>query len=104
MSFYLLASHPYTSLWLAGVAENRLQNIVITLDKVKRFLRQPGQPLGPPLQLLSDEEVSYGVRSAQADSSLAGAVPKVALCQSSMDLPPLGSTATTAGGSAPLVW
>lgn len=41
----------------AGVSENRLQNIVITLDKVKRYLRQPGQPLRPPLQPLSDEEV-----------------------------------------------
>lgn len=51
----------------AGVAENRLQNIVITLDKVKRFLRQPGQPLGPPLQLLSDDEVSQMIEAvAQA--------------------------------------
>ncbi len=39
------------------MSENRLQNIVITLDKVKRYLRQPGQPLRPPLQPLSDEEV-----------------------------------------------
>lgn len=40
-----------------GVAENRLQNIVITLDKVKRYLRQPGQPHGPPLLQLSDAEI-----------------------------------------------
>ena len=41
-----------------GVAETRLQNLAITLDKVKHFLRQPGQPLGPPLRLLNDAETA----------------------------------------------
>ncbi|GMH38444.1 hypothetical protein BSKO_06328 [Bryopsis sp. KO-2023] len=40
-----------------GVSENRLQNIVITLDKIKLSLRQPGQPSGPPLIFLSETEV-----------------------------------------------
>jgi hypothetical protein len=39
-----------------GVVDNRLQNIVITLDKERRYLSQPGQPLEPPLQALSDEQ------------------------------------------------
>ena len=41
-----------------GVAENRLQNLVITLDKVKHVLRQPGQPQGAPLRALSDSEAA----------------------------------------------
>lgn len=40
-----------------GVIANRLQNVVITLDKVKMFLRHPGQPQGPPLRPLTDSEV-----------------------------------------------
>lgn len=28
---------------LQAIAQNRVQQIVITLDKVKHFLRQPGQ-------------------------------------------------------------
>ena len=34
----------------AGVSDNRLQNVVITLDKVKLCLERPGQP-PPPLQM-----------------------------------------------------
>ena len=41
-----------------GLAATRLQNIAITLDKVKHFIRQPGQPLGPPLRLLTDAEMA----------------------------------------------
>jgi len=33
----------------AGVSDNRLQNVVITLDKVKLCLERPGQP-PPPSQ------------------------------------------------------
>lgn len=36
---------------------NRLQNIVITLDKVKMVLAAPGQSQGPAIYLLSDAEV-----------------------------------------------
>ena len=41
-----------------GLAATRLQNVAITLDKVKHFLRQPGQPLAPPLRLLTDTETA----------------------------------------------
>jgi hypothetical protein len=47
-----------------GVAENRLQNLIITLDKVKHVLRQPGQPQGPPLRLLSEAETAAALWSA----------------------------------------
>ncbi|KFM28667.1 putative histone-lysine N-methyltransferase ATXR3 [Auxenochlorella protothecoides] len=40
-----------------GVTANRLQNIVITLDKVKMVLAAPGQSQGPAIYLLSDAEV-----------------------------------------------
>lgn len=40
-----------------GVSENRLQNIVITLDKLKLALRQPCQPESPPLAIVPDKEV-----------------------------------------------
>ncbi|PRW58999.1 putative histone-lysine N-methyltransferase ATXR3 isoform X1 [Chlorella sorokiniana] len=39
-----------------GVVNNRLQNIVITLDKIKRVLQAPNQPQGPCLRPLTDEE------------------------------------------------
>ena len=41
----------------AGVSDNRLQNIVITLDKIKLCLHKSGNTCKPPLRLLSDEEV-----------------------------------------------
>lgn len=40
-----------------GVVANRLQNVVITLDKVRMVLAQSGQPKTPCLRKLSDEEV-----------------------------------------------
>uniref|UniRef100_A0A1D2A1F6 SET domain-containing protein n=1 Tax=Auxenochlorella protothecoides TaxID=3075 RepID=A0A1D2A1F6_AUXPR len=40
-----------------GVTANRLQNIVITLDKVKMVLAAPGQSQSPAIYLLSDAEV-----------------------------------------------
>ena len=40
----------------AGVSDNRLQNVVITLDKVKLCMQQ-GQCRDPPLRVLSDAEV-----------------------------------------------
>lgn len=33
--------------WPAGVSDNRLQNVVITLDKVKLCLERPGEPAHP---------------------------------------------------------
>lgn len=42
-----------------GVAINRVQNVVITLDKLKMFLQTvPGQPQDPMLRLLNDQEVA----------------------------------------------
>lgn len=40
-----------------GVVANRVQNVAITLDKVRTFLSMPGQPEGPVLRPLSDDEV-----------------------------------------------
>ena len=40
-----------------GVVNNRVQNIAITMDKVRAFLSMPGQPQGPVLRALTDEEV-----------------------------------------------
>ena len=40
-----------------GVISNRVQNIVITLDKVRMFLKQPNQTQEPCLRLLDDTEV-----------------------------------------------
>lgn len=40
----------------AGVSDSRLQNVVITLDKVKLCMQQ-GQCCDPPLRFLSDAEV-----------------------------------------------
>lgn len=42
----------------AGVSDNRVQNVVITLDKVKLTLSRPGQCQRPPLRLLDSEEVT----------------------------------------------
>ena len=39
------------------MSDNRLQNVVITLDKVKLCLSKPGQCLNAPLRLLTDSEV-----------------------------------------------
>lgn len=46
-----------------GVSDNRLQNIAITLDKVRLCMQHPGQPQKPPLRLLSDEEAKQHVWS-----------------------------------------
>jgi [histone H3]-lysine4 N-trimethyltransferase ATXR3 len=40
-----------------GVVANRVQNIAITLDKVRMFLSQPGQPKDPVLRPLSDDSI-----------------------------------------------
>jgi hypothetical protein len=42
---------------LAGVSDNRLQNVVITLDKVKLCLGKPGQPLEAPLVMMSAKDI-----------------------------------------------
>ena len=39
--------------------ENRLQNIAITIDKVRMCLKQECQPNGPPLVPLTDEETLW---------------------------------------------
>ena len=39
-----------------GVVANRVQNIAITLDKVRTFLSQPDQPEDPVLRPLTDDE------------------------------------------------
>jgi hypothetical protein len=46
--------------WLgcAGVSDNRLQNVVITLDKIKLCLQKSGNTCKPPLRLLSDAEAT----------------------------------------------
>eukprot|EP00803_Ostreobium_quekettii_P003488 evm.model.scf_39.17 EVM.evm.TU.scf_39.17 scf_39:159856-164351(-) len=41
-----------------GVCDNRLQNIAITLDKVRMCLRQPGQTKTHPLRFLTDEQTT----------------------------------------------
>ena len=40
----------------AGVVATRIQNLVITLDKIKYVLRQPGQCQAPFLRPLTDAE------------------------------------------------
>jgi len=40
-----------------GVIANRVQNIAITLDKVKMFLKQPNQTLDAPLRVMSQQEI-----------------------------------------------
>ncbi|KXZ45516.1 hypothetical protein GPECTOR_53g102 [Gonium pectorale] len=40
-----------------AIAQNRVQQIVITLDKVKHVLRQPDQLQTAPMRLLSEDEV-----------------------------------------------
>lgn len=61
------------------MVENRLQNIVITLDKVKRYLGEPGQPQGPPLHMLTDDEATSflwtGERSIMRRALLHAAAP-----------------------------
>ena len=44
--------------WRTGVSDNRVQNVVITLDKVKLTLSRPGQCQRAPLRLLDSEEVT----------------------------------------------
>lgn len=48
-----------------GVVSNRLQNIVITLDKVRMFLSQPDQPQEPCLRILSEVEAKEHLWSGQ---------------------------------------
>ena len=61
------------------MVDNRLQNIVITLDKVKRYLGEPGQPQGPPLHALTDAEATeflwFGPRSVMRRALLHAAAP-----------------------------
>ena len=41
-----------------GVVMNRVQNIVITLDKIRMVLKQPNQTDEPPLRLITDAQVA----------------------------------------------
>ena len=43
---------------IAGVSDNRVQNVVITLDKVKLTLSRQGQCQRSPLRLLDSDEVT----------------------------------------------
>ena len=43
---------------IAGVSDNRVQNVVITLDKVKLTLSRQGQCQRAPLRLLDSDEVT----------------------------------------------
>ena len=42
----------------AGVSDNRVQNVVITLDKVKLCIQKSGNTAKPPLRMLSDSEAT----------------------------------------------
>ena len=42
----------------AGVSDNRVQNVVITLDKVKLCIQKSGNTTKPPLRMLSDSEAT----------------------------------------------
>lgn len=61
---------------------NRLQNIVISLDKAKYCLGQPGQARGPPLLLMSDADVAEylwnGERSVARRAARAAAAAMLA--------------------------
>lgn len=61
------------------MVDNRLQNIVITLDKVKRYLGEEGQPQGPPLHALTGAEAAVflwkGERSVMRRALLHAAAP-----------------------------
>jgi hypothetical protein len=52
-----------------GVIMNRVQNIVITLDKIRMVLKQPDQTLEPPLRRLSDSEVALHLWNGPASIS-----------------------------------
>lgn len=86
------------------MAENRLQNVVITLDKVKHFLRQPGQPQGPPLRPCSPAEVAEFLWSGEG--SVARRVADAAglqlceYCVLGYDLAPGAATHGTTGCAA----
>ncbi|KAG7667610.1 hypothetical protein Ndes2437B_g07622 [Nannochloris sp. 'desiccata'] len=61
----LLNKDPYKSYTEAtaaaeakGVVANRVQNIAITLDKVRMVLSQPGQPKDPVLKPLSEDQIT----------------------------------------------
>ena len=43
---------------IAGVSDNRVQNVVITLDKVKLTLSRQGQCQRSPLRLLDSDELT----------------------------------------------
>jgi len=63
----------------AGVSDNRLQNVVITLDKVKLCLGKPGQPQEAPLALMDDKEIVHFLWTG-AMFSLSQSSSRAALC------------------------
>ncbi|KAK9817177.1 hypothetical protein WJX72_010690 [[Myrmecia] bisecta] len=81
-----------------GVRDNRIQNVVITLDKVKMCLQKPDQPLGPPLRMLSDDAVQEHLwtgdksiakrvlRGASAQLSNAAVTRSLSIANSTADL------------------
>ena len=85
----------------AGVFATRIQNLVVTLDKIKYVLRQPGQCQAPFLRPLSDDEIvahlwdgPHGILKRAVDAA-GTAVGDVAAAHSS------SSRGTKKGRSAP---
>ena len=54
----------------AGVSDNRVQNVAITLDKARLVLQQPGQSQQAPLRLCSDDEVAEHLWSGAAPTCM----------------------------------
>jgi Protein SET DOMAIN GROUP 2 C-terminal len=48
-----------------GIADNRVQNVAITLDKVKLCLKKPGQLHTPPLRLVPPEQAMEHIWSGK---------------------------------------
>ena len=61
----------------AGVSDNRVQNVVITLDKVKLTLSRPDQCQRPPLRLLNTEEVTEYLWTGQQQPHCAEPILRV---------------------------
>ena len=82
----------FASATAAGVVATRLQNIIITLDKIKYVLRQPGQCRAPFLRPLTEEEVvdhlwsgEHGVLKRAAEEATIAAKCKGALAKRQRD-------------------
>jgi len=56
----------------AGVVATRVSNLVVTLDKIKYVMRQPGQNRAPFLRPLSDTEIVRHLLRRRRRSSESG--------------------------------